>query len=174
MQISMFLLISALASPAAAKSSPREVSAVFESLDGYTVLLISGRSFYLGPKDHPEEPNFVQGYGERMQSLDLSAGKCVALGTFKIAKFRGRHAVCQNVHFSKSVLMDGRTELYRASCYALRGTACKISIGVGKAAFEYSYTVEPGRGVTKLILSSDNMKSRNNILALQKGALLRD
>ncbi len=70
-------------------------AATFESLDGHTVLLVADGYYYLGPKNHPADRDFLKQYGQRAEYQQIPGGRCLALGVFKIAALDVNRTTCQ-------------------------------------------------------------------------------
>lgn len=147
-------------------------AATFESGDGRTILLIADGYYYLGPKNHPVDSQFLMNYGQKVEYRHIREGKCLVLGVFKIAVINVNRAICEGVEIRKTPLADNRRAAsYIASCSTLNGTVCGVTRGNGIPALEYGYRVDPKRGITHIYLSSEKSRGKSNTLVLKSGAL---
>jgi hypothetical protein len=169
---SYYLTIIALLSPALERVQNVERQSVYESQDGNTLLIVSGNYYYLGPRNHPNEGDFVKKYGQAGQYLPVGGGRCFSFGVFKLALFKRASSVCQNVKIRKSVARVSNATYYEATCFELKGSGCSSVSGAGRPALTYAYKAESGRGITVIYLSDRHSRDRSNTLVLKSGKAL--
>lgn len=174
MQTAIYSIILLGSSVLGAGGTPNQQT-IYESLDGRTVLMVSGLYFYLGPRDHPEARDFVRQYGQALGRKSVAGGTCLSLGVFKIAIIDRKRSVCDNVHIERTPERLGKNvDSYVAICFKLRGAGCSRKGSSGKPALEYGYDAERKRGVTVIYLSDKSSRGPSNTLVLKSGeALLR-
>lgn len=167
------LLLLALASPVLGKGAISNQTAVYQSQDGQTELIVSGMYYYLGPIDHPEVNDFVRQYGDKLEYQSISGGTCLSLGVFKLAIIQGTTSVCQNVHIEKLARGgDHGVNDYVATCFELNGPECAPANRTRQPALVYGYKVEEGRGITEIYLSDRSNRSAGNTLVLKSDSAL--
>jgi hypothetical protein len=163
-----FLIFLTLGCQSRDKLAPLSREHLYESVDGRTVLSVSKESYYIGPKDHPEVPDFTSVYGERLEFVPMEGGTCLAIGVFKLAHIRGMEATCANVHIRKLPKSGThKAESYVATCFALKGAGCSQIEGRGRPALSYGYEIDNERGITKIYLSDDTARDASNTLVLK-------
>lgn len=146
--------------------------ALFESLDGLTVLIVSKNHYYIGPRDRPDGKDFLEEYGEKIDKISIDGGKCISLGIFKIVEINGKGVVCEHVVLEKKVTPGGNgTSIYTGVCFKLQGLKCDRSTSDGEPALTYSYKFEKSLGVTELYLAGIDSANPNNTLRLKSGKL---
>ena len=166
------LIMFTLACPTLGQSAAVGHEAVYESIDGRTTLMVSGDYYYIGPRNHPDVKGFIIQYGQKLQKLQISGGRCLSLGTFKLAVIEGAASVCQNVRIRKLSSKNRDVSEYVATCYELKGDGCSPARAQGKPALVYAYKVEGRRGITEIYLSEVGSRNPSNILKIKAGTLL--
>lgn len=154
------------------QSSCNDKDAVFESLDGSTLLIVSNEYFYLGPSDRPASKNFLKDYGEKVESIDMNNGTCVSLGILKIAKFEGHTNVCDGITLIREPdTGDSNISIYTGKCFQLEGGKCNSSAKNEESIVTYSYKIDKNIGVSEIYLAGKDVQTPNNTLRLKSGQL---
>lgn len=156
-----------------AACSPNDQISVYRSLDGRTELIVSENFYYMGPANHPDDESFLEEYGQPLARTMVSGVECMSLGVFKLARFEGESASCQNVHIKRNVKnARGGVDTYVGSCFELAGNGCSGNKGFGSPALVYSYKVDPRRGLTEINVAGDNISRLGSTLTLASGPSL--